>query len=157
MDVIDEIIEREGPETNDPVDKGGRTAFGISEATNPEAWADDTVSREEARAIYEEKYIRKPGFHHIHDLKLRAQLIDFGVNSGPKLAIIKLQEILKGDPDGIIGPDTLTRLSVAETVVDINVLLVISRVKMIGRIVTKDPTQLKFLNGWLNRALSFLA
>jgi lysozyme family protein len=152
---IDDVIRREGPETNDPSDHGGRTAFGISEAANPEAWADGHVSEAEAREIYERKYVKWPKFDHIHEPFLRGQLIDFGVNSGPQVAIMKLQEVLGLESDGVIGPDTLNAIDKWDGRI-LNNRLVGERVKMIGRIVQRSPSQLKYLSGWLNRALEFL-
>ena len=153
--IISDILKREGGYSNDPHDTGGRTNFGIAEASNPEAWADGIVTEAEARAIYRKKYVEEPGFHHIHDAHLMAQCVDFGVNSGPAVAIKKLQDILGVEPDGVIGNATLTALSNADAR-HVNNQLVVARVKMIGKIVVKTPSQLRFLNGWLNRALDWL-
>lgn len=153
--IINDVILREGAASNDPADHGGRTQYGISEKANPQAWADGKVTEAEARAIYEQKYVKGPGFDKIHDLNLRAQLVDFGVNSGPQLAIMKLQECVGADVDGALGPQTLQLLD-GIYAPDINNRLVSARIKMIGKIVTKNPSQLKWLNGWLNRALEFL-
>ena len=155
-ETITDVLRREDDEeTNDPLDHGGRTKYGIAEASNPEAWADDKVTEAEAREIYRRKYVEGPGFLRVPDEHLRAQLVDFGVNSGPMIAIMKLQEIVGADVDGVIGPQTLGLL-VLMPVVIVNTELVKSRVRMIGRIVTKNPSQLKWLNGWINRALEFL-
>lgn len=154
-DMIDDIVAREGGYSNDPADAGGRTDKGISEKANPEAWADGVVTDAEAREIYERKYVKGPGFDQIRDRQLRAQLTDFGVNSGPMIAIMKLQEILHVKVDGILGPQTLT-IANSLHADDINTSLVAMRVRMIGKIVTKNPSQLKWLNGWLDRALQFL-
>lgn len=155
MTVIDDILKREGPPSNHPADKGGRTAFGISERNFPDAWKDGKVTEEEARAIYDMKFVKGPGFDKVPDKRLREQLIDYGVNSGPMVAIQKLQDILKVPVDGILGPATLTALASVHPD-DANSLLVVARVKMIGQIVSKNPSQVKFLNGWLNRALEFI-
>lgn len=155
-DVITNVITREGKPTNDPVDAGGRTAYGISEHANPDAWADGHVTEEEARAIYHRKYVISPGFDQIADTQLQAQLIDYGVTSGPAVAIQKLQEILHVTVDGVLGPETLGALKTVHAE-DANNLLVAARVRMIGKIVSKYPAQLKFVNGWLNRALEFLS
>lgn len=154
-DVIDNIIKREGGFVHDPADAGGRTQFGISERSNPEAWADGKVTEDEAREIYINKYVKGPGFDKIADKQLQAQLIDLGVNSGPAIAVMRLQEILQVTVDGILGPETLGAL-VKLHPEDVNTHLVIARVKMIGKIVSKNPSQLKFLSGWLDRALQFL-
>ena len=154
-DIITEIIRKEGDPTNDPNDSGGRTQFGISETANPEAWADGHVTEAEAREIYERKYVIGPRFDQIPDVYLRAQLIDFGVNSGPAVAIMKLQEILHVTVDGWIGPETLGALTQVHPEA-VNNELVKSRVMMICRIVQKNPSQLRYLLGWAKRALEFL-
>jgi lysozyme family protein len=156
-EIIEGVIEREGggKVTNDPVDKGGRTQYGISEKSNPAAWADGKVTADEARAIYLKKYVEGPGFDKVVDRQLQTQLIDFGVNSGPSIAIKKLQQVVGTEQDGVLGPETLAAVNSCHAD-DVNTSLVILRVKMIGQIVVKNPAQLRFLNGWLDRALQFL-
>ena len=153
--LIDDILEREKGYVNHKDDKGGRTNFGIAERSHPAAWADGSVTEDEARSIYLHKYVIGPKFNQIKDPALMAQLVDFGVNSGPSIAIQKLQGILNVKVDGILGQDTLAALN-TQDVRTINNRLVAERVKMIGRICVKNPSQLAFINGWLNRALEFL-
>lgn len=114
--------------------------------------AETVVSEAEA---YRNKYVIGPGFDKIKDQQLQAQLIDFGVNSGPMIAIMKLQEILHVKVDGILGPQTLVIMNSIHAE-DINNHLVAARVRMIGHLVSKNPSQVKFLNEWLDRALQFL-
>lgn len=156
-DIITDILQREGggAVTNDPADGGGRTQYGISERANPSAWADGKVTEAEARAIYYMKYVIAPGYDRIIDTRLQAQMIDFGVNSGPFIATQKLQEILHVPADGVIGPGTLCALGTVYSD-QTNNALVVARVKMFCRIVQKTPSQLKYLFGWCDRALSFL-
>lgn len=156
-DIITDVIKREGgsTETNDPLDAGGRTAYGISEKSNPEAWADGKVTSDEARAIYLAKYVKNPGFDTIPDARLMHQMVDFGVLSGPSVAIRKLQHTLRVAEDGILGPTTLKALSEANPRA-INNALCIERCKMLAQIVQKTPSQARFLVDWLDRALSFL-
>lgn len=157
-DIIGDILKREGSGivSNDPLDKGGRTQYGISERSNPEAWVDNHVTEAEARAIYETKYLHNTHIDQINDLNLRAQLLDWTVNSGPYVAIAGLQRILALPEDGILGPKTLGLVNKADAKLLGN-LLVAERVKMIGRVVVRNPSQLKFISGWLNRALEFLS
>lgn len=156
--VIDDVLVREGGAkvTNDSQDAGGRTQFGISERSNPEAWADGKVTEREAREIYLKKYVVGPGFHRIppSHKHTQTQLIDFFVLSGYE-ATIKLQEILKVKADGIFGSKTLAAMLGTDDRT-LNNLLMAARVRMIGRIVKKTPSQLKWINGWLERATSFL-
>lgn len=153
--IIDDILRREGGFVNNSADKGGRTDFGISEHAHPEAWRDGKVTEDEARDIYFNKYVKGPGFDRIADPHLMAQLVDFGVNSGPAIAIQKLQGILGVKVDGVLGPKTLAALSERD-VREVNNLLVGERMKMICRICVKNPSQLAFLNGWANRCFEFL-
>lgn len=141
--------------TNDPSDGGGRTQFGISERANPEAWADDRVTEEEAREIYARKYFTGPGFNRLKDRRLQHLLVDWGVTSGPYIVIQYLQRAVGTKDDGVLGPKTAAAANEANQVRLIN-RLVIDRVKMTGRIVNRNPSQARFLNGWLNRILEFL-
>lgn len=154
MDVIGDIIKREGPPTNDSIDKGGRTIYGISEAFNPAAWADGVVTLDEARVIYENKYVKWPGWDKV-PTQLQPQLIDWGVTSGPQLVIGILQQLVGVKVDYVIGPITLAAIQKVDSR-QLNNQLVAARVRMIGRIVSKDLSQSKYLNGWLNRALEFI-
>lgn len=154
--IIDDVLVAEGPQqTNDPLDAGGRTQFGISEKSNPAAWADGKVTEEEAREIYARKYIKGPGFDKILDTSLRAQLVDYGVNSGPAVAIMKLQAIVGTTVDGVLGPKTLAAIHMMHPEA-VSTELVKARVRMICRIVKRDPSQIKWLGGWIDRALEFL-
>ncbi len=153
--VIGDVIRREGGPTDDPQDKGGPTAWGISKVANPEAWKDGPPSEAEARAIYLRKYVQGPGFDKIEDKALQAQLVDFGVNSGPAIAIMKLQGILSVPMDGVLGPQTLAALTTLKAE-EVNNLLVATRVKMVVSIAVKNPGQLRFLSGWVDRSLQFL-
>lgn len=152
--VITQVEITEGGEkvTVDPTDKGGRTQYGISEKSNPKAWEDGVVTEKEAREIYYNKYVKGPKFDLITYLPLQAQLIDYGVNSGPAIAVSKLQGLVGAKVDGVLGPDTLSKLT---DPVKINKLLVGERIRMICKIVQKDPSQLKYLLGWCDRALQF--
>lgn len=153
--IIDKVLEEEGGLTNNPRDKGGPTAFGISKVSNPEAWKNGPPTQEEARALYEQKYIKGPGFDSIVDTRLMSQVVDYAVLSGPQLVVMTLQGILGLKRDGILGPDTKLKVNQADPR-HLNNLLLVERVKMIGRIVSKNPSQAEFLNGWLSRVLSFL-
>lgn len=153
MDVIDEIIQREGKDTNDPDDSGGLTRFGIAQNKNPSVNV-ATLTYLGARAVYEQKYIIAPGFLKIGFKPLRNQLVDFGVNAGPKTSIKALQKLLKVLVDGLLGPETLRKLSLFDPK-HLNNQLVDLRVAFYKKLAERDPRKQKFLQGWLNRAESF--
>mgnify|MGYP001602480069 CR=1 FL=1 len=154
-EIITDILQREGGLVNNPADKGGRTDKGVSERYHPEAWADGKVTEAEARTIYLKKYVLTPGFDKIKGSHLQTQLVDFGVHSGPQLAIMKLQGIIGTKQDGILGPKSLTTLGEMDPKY-VNNRLMVERIRMIGRIVGRDRSQAQFLNGWLERACQFL-
>lgn len=126
-EILDEVLQREGgwrpelPRPNAPPDPA--TNFGITLPTlrawrnNPTLTADDLkeLRPEEARQIYSEEYIAKPGFtpENIPNAALRVQLIDFGINSGPATAVRWLQRcmgMVDEEVDGILGPQTVVLL-----------------------------------------------
>ena len=154
-DTIDGVIQREGGLVNDPLDKGGATFEGISQKANPEAWKNGPPTDAQVRAIYETKYVDSPGFRQITDPALFQQLVDTGILSGPEIAIRMLQGILKVTVDGVLGPETLAALATKDPRT-VNNQLVIARIRMIGRIVSKNPTQVRFVSNWLDRATQFL-
>ena len=154
--LISDIIEREGGEkqTNDPQDRGGRTEFGISEKSNPEAWKDGVVTRTEAEAIYRQRYIEGPGFDQLPE-RLKQVMVDFGVTSGPRIATRTLQFILGIEQDGLMGSETRQAISGWDESSLVN-LVVLERLRLIRRIVAKRPNQQKWYRGWVLRAVEFL-
>lgn len=154
--IILEILRREGGLTNNPRDAGGRTDKGISERAHPDVWRDNQVTLEEATDIYRRKYLEGPRIAEIVDPRLRAQMADIAVNSGPGVAIQKLQGLVGAKVDGVLGPKTLALVNTHPEPIRLNNLLALERVKMIGRIVQKNPSQSVFLVGWINRALEHI-
>lgn len=157
-DIIGDILVREGGSTvtNDPTDRGGKTQYGLSQVNNPGAWADGKVTEEEARAIYQRKYIDIPHFNQLPSI-LQPLCIDWGVVSGPQLVIGELQAQLKLPIDHILGTQTLAALPLTpEGLISLTNRLVARRIMQVGRIISKDSSQAKYAAGWLSRALSFL-
>lgn len=151
--LLDEIIKREG--SKDTLDRAGRSKYGISEKYHPEAWKNGPPTLEMAKQIYFQIYFITPKLHLINPNYLQAQLMDFGVLSGPMVAIQHLQRALNIGVDGVIGPITLSVLGTQNPEV-VNQKLVVSRGLMLARLVQKRPSDLQYLFGWLNRVFSFL-
>lgn len=159
--IIEEIIAKEGGFSNHPADPGGPTNFGITIRTLSK-WRghpvtiDDVrnMTVEEAKEIYNSEYVTGPGFDKIPDSMLKSNLIDFGVNSGPKTAVMNLQTLLGVKADGVLGPKTLAAVEQVN-LKDLNNELTKRRVLTYARIVQNSPKKLVFLYGWLKRALSF--
>jgi lysozyme family protein len=154
MNIIDRILLTEGGYVNDPNDAGGETKFGISKRAHPDINI-KALTKDQARDILVQDYIIDPGFDALPPGSLREQLIDFGFHSGPKAAIRALQQVLGTTVDGTLGPGTLAALAKRDAL-RVNNELVKRRVMLLCDITVKRPANLRFLSGWLKRALSFL-
>lgn len=109
MTAIDTIIERvlanEGSYANDARDAGGETNFGITIATaraQGYAGAMRDMPRSFACEVYRRQYVVAPGFDRIAAISLpvAAELVDTGVNMGPKIAATFLQRSLNALNNG---------------------------------------------------------
>lgn len=162
MRVIDEILEREGwPKfTCDPNDRGGATKGGITlrtlsgylgrKATVEELEALDETT---ARKIYESVFVIRPGFTRIYNDQVREYLIDIGVTSGPARAVRYLQLALGGlKVDCMLGNKTAAAANTANQV-SLLLRLVALRCRMMAEDVVENPSQLKYLEGWIRRAV----
>lgn len=160
--LIDAILEKEGGFVNDPVDRGGATHYGITAGTLGQ-WRHygrpATVEEvralpiDEARAIYRQRYVAP--FESIPFEALQAQLVDFGVLSGPATAVRALQGVLGVEVDGVLGDQTRAAVAVMPWRL-VNAALVAARVKQHTELVERLPAQRKFLFGWIRRAISFM-
>lgn len=163
--IIADILAREGGFVHHPDDKGGATNHGVTQAALAE-WRMHPVTVEDVRAlteaeagrIYRDRYIRKPGFHHIEDDNLRALAIDCAVHHGPAGAVRLLQRalgFLVGQQDGIFGPVTHAAVEAADAK-RLYLRLCAERARKFGRIITDDRRQAAFAAGWMNRLASFI-
>lgn len=79
---------------------------------------------------------------------------DFSVNTGSGTASKLLQKYLQVDPDGDIGPATLSKLNAELLFNTYNVHIDFTIIKIVryNKICNDNSTQLVNLHGWLNRA-----
>jgi lysozyme family protein len=154
MNIIDRILLTEGGYVNDPSDAGGETKFGISKRAHPDINI-KALTKDQARDILVQDYIIDPGFGDLTPGSLRDQLIDFGYHSGPSAAIRTLQAVLGVPVDGVLGPSTRAALQRWDPI-RLNNALVKARVVKLAALVQAKPQNLKFIKGWLIRALDFL-
>ena len=162
--ILEDVLVREGwpTYTEHPSDRGGPTKGGITLRTL-ESWRHRRCTRAElkrfskgeALAILTRRYVESNGIHRIDNLKVRTQVIDDAVLSGPVLAAKDLQRVLDVSPDGIIGPKTLAALESRKPTV-VGRRLAVERTDRLVRHVAKNPDQVVFLVGWVRRALSFV-
>ena len=86
---------------------------------------------------------------------VRAFATDWGVNSGPTIPIKALQQILGIVADGIMGPHTASAANQADAAT-LYKQLYLARLKFIGHLISRDPSQAVFAEGWLNRMAGLL-
>ena len=158
--VIKKICNREGSKfTNDPLDPGGATKYGITLDTL-RAWRHDqhltpndvaALTLDEACRIYKAVFVEAPGFLKLNDDAIAEQLIDYGVNHGVDTAIMALQKIVGAHVDGDIGNDTITHFNATTPRWKVFTKLMAARAALYSAIITKRPNQKKWAGGWMNR------
>jgi lysozyme family protein len=143
-----------GVVTHTKGDRGGATRFGISVAAYP-ALADGlfytTMSTSDAlqtaTKIYRNDYWNKIQGDNLQSQDLANCLLSFAVVSGPSTAIRTLQHSLNLTEDGVMGPHTLAAANGANCVDNCKTAIC----DHYRQIALNDPTQQRFLQGWLNR------
>lgn len=161
-EIIEALLRREGGFVDHAADRGGATNHGVTQAVLAE-WrgkpvtVDDVkaLTANEAREIYREQYIGRPGFLGIENEAVRALTIDCAVNHGVKRAVQLLQESARVFTDGIFGPNTRDAVN-RMTAGVLYRRLCAARVRLYGQIVTKNPSQAVFAAGWANRVAEFI-
>lgn len=144
--------------TDDPADRGGQTYAGISRNNWPQwdGWEDiDGGRTPEPRKVLE---FYRDGFwtvirgDGIASQKIATSLFSFAVNAGERVAIKLAQQVAGTKADGVIGKFTIVALNT----MDSDLFLARYALAKIARyrdICTKDPTQRKYILGWINRTL----
>lgn len=166
--ILEHILKVEGwPDyTNRRADRGGPTKGGITLATlqrwrlrqgRPRPGIPDLrdLSRDEALEIYRSVFVTEPRFGEIADDRLRLQVVDAGVLSGPPRAAAWLQAAAGATVDGQVGPQTLAAVNGAPAAA-VGVAFAAIRIRFLGRLIEIDRSQAEHAAGWMNRATSFL-
>lgn len=150
--------DKHGGYTNDPVDPGGETRWGISKKANP-SMDIKNLTYKQAAEIYKNKYfsasIETLAITHPN---VAFKVFDMGVLMGPKTAVKVLQRHLNDlthsqlRVDGEMGVMTIGRI-VSLEVLDYELLkgYITALEKRIFWLTIRKPWLLKFKVGWLNR------
>lgn len=126
---LEMVLKHEGGFVDHPEDPGGATNKGITHKTyaeflgRPLEDVDElkNIPDEHVQIIYKKGYWDKVCADELPD-GLDFAVFDWAVNSGPSRSAKNLQGLVGASEDGIIGPQTLKRISDTDTVVLIQAL-----------------------------------
>ena len=145
--------------TNTPGDAGGQTYSGISRRANPqwEGWKNidrgQPVPESMVSTFYKAVYWDAVNGDLIMSPVIADSLFDFSVNAGVPTAKYLAQQAVKTKSDGVFGPLTMAALNSIDAEI-FSLRFSLLKVKRYRDIVESNPSQLKFLKGWINRVLS---
>lgn len=146
---VDELLLQEGGYVNDPTDHGGETKYGISKKSFPHVDI-ASLTVEEAKNIYRQVYWR---FEGVDSQEVANKLLSMTVQFGTSRAVRLLQDILRVSNDGKFGPRTLAATNSMWPSMLLQELRIACAIRY-AEIVAHDTSQLKFIKGWMRRALS---
>lgn len=143
-----------------PGDTGGQTYAGIARNKNPQwrGWA--AVDRGETpqtfmvRDFYLADYWTPVGGSQLR-YDIAASVYDFAVNAGVSVAVKLAQITARVAPDGEMGPVTAAALNLMSAN-SFQLGYFAAKVQRYHDIVRRNPSQLKFLLGWIARSLDGL-
>lgn len=145
---INLTIQNEGGYTWDPLDSGGETNMGVTQADLPDVLIKE-LTKDQAAAYYRSNFW-KTFFSQIDDQNVANKLLDMSVLFGTGTATMCLQHILNVRSDGVFGPDTLQALNESDPLETLYLFKGALKAHAMA-IVAKNPKDKKFLQGWLNR------
>lgn len=169
-DTIEYVLQFEGSEyTNDPADHGGETKFGVSKRAHPNVDIKN-LTKEQAIQIYRKDYwepnkdIFTAFTSAVECYSIIARFFDCIVNIGRKNTIIVIQRAFNALPinedlilkeDGILGEITKKQIEWTRERAyfsEFETAFSCERAAYYRVLAAKDPSQEKFLKGWLRRA-----
>jgi lysozyme family protein len=140
---------------NDPIDSGGETKHGISKRSYPNLDIKN-LTLDQAKEIYFRDFWVKAKCEQIENDDVAVKFFDSCVNVGISQAVKLMQRALRAagtqvTEDGIIGPITLKAINEAEGT-DLLAALKSESAGHYRLIANLNPSQKRFIEGWLNRA-----
>ena len=151
----------EGKLSDDLLDRGGRTAYGVTQRTY-DAWRKAkgleqndvwSITQGEVADLYKERYWAMCRCDLLPN-RLDICMFDASVNHGTRKAVQFLQRSVGVVDDGEFGPQTMRALSQDESSDRLEWVITSylnHREQFYAAIVHRDPKQVKFIKGWMNR------
>lgn len=163
--LLPKILKWEGGYVNDPVDRGGATNKGVTLATWRQVGYDKDgdgdidhndirlLTDADAAMVLKKFYWDRWRADEIVNQSVADILVDWVWASG-KWGIKIPQRILKVADDGVVGPVTIRTLNAVDQF-DFFHDVYDARRWFIHSIVKQNPSQERFLRGWINRLMDF--
>lgn len=147
--------------SNDPKDNGGATMVGVTIGTyrsycrykgktTPSITDLKNITYKEWRDIVHTMFWSKWKADLIEDQSVANMVVDWVWASGQGIGIKRVQKILGITADGIVGPKTIAAVNSANSS-DLFTKIYNARAAHFNSIVKNNPSQKKWLNGWMNR------
>jgi type VI secretion system secreted protein VgrG len=168
---IEYILDTEGGFVDHPDDSGGPTKFGLSQRflkslyrTKEISWEPTrdkifSLDKKEAKSIYRRQYWDFYNLRLLENKKLITKLFDCLIMSDSRLVIKNFQSSTNSSlgqnklkVDGILGKHTSSVANNCDADFIINNFIIFMG-QYYQEIVVSNPSQHKFLKGWLNRLL----
>lgn len=164
-EALDHLLAEEGGWSDNPNDRGGKTMWGVTQATyssyrkkiGKPSQSVRLITKGECRALYTTEYWEASGCHKL-PWPISYLVFDAAVNSGPSRGVKWMQAGLGLKPDGQVGQQTISAATTAVQEGDSTKILAIvdARVEFLARLVQGTPSQATFLLGWWRRTLRVL-
>ena len=160
------IFKWEGGFADDPLNHGGATNMGVTISTWRQVGCDKDgdgdidvddiklLTRADATAVLKKFYWDRWRADEMNNQALADILVDWLWCSG-KWGITIPQRLLGVPDDGIVGPVTISKVNSANPW-QLKIRIYKVRVAFIRSIISRDPSQKRFENGWLKRLNDFL-
>lgn len=166
LPAFEKMIDNEGGYTLHRVegDRGGATYAGIARNFHPdwEGWplldagVPDSQLMPHVAAFYQQHFWERIRGDFIDSQRVAETLFDLAVNAGLSAASKLAQEVADVYVDGIIGTKSLKAINNMPPEVFLHGYA-LKKVARYAEIVNHNPSQAKFLLGWINRTLKGIA
>lgn len=166
LPAFEKMIENEGGYQvhEQQGDRGGLTFAGIARNFHPdwEGWSliDEGAGTEDLKPFvqdfYRNQFWERIRGDFIDSQKIAETIFDFAVNAGVSTASRLAQEISGAYVDGIIGTRTVNALNDTAPISFLH-SYALKKIARYAEIVNQNPSQSRFLLGWINRTLKSIS
>jgi lysozyme family protein len=148
---IQKILDNEGGLSENPMDRGGKTRYGISQKSYPNEYI-DSLTIERAKFLYERDYWNPILGNQIMSQEVADSLLDFAVNAGIKTAVKLAQSVVGVDADGSVGKDTIYAINTYSPKLFLAEFK-LAKIQKYVDICLTNSSQKTFFFGWIIRSL----